>query len=396
MSSSLNAAQRAYLLRPDLDRDRVSTRKQSGRDMSYVEAWDIKRTLIRVFGFGGFSVDLTDCSLAFEQQVPQASNPDKMNWNVGYRAVVRLTIDYATYTEAAVGFASLPDRGEAHDMAMKTAESDALKRAAIYLGTQFGLGLYNNGSLLDVVKGTLDGNGPSARAGSGENDPHGSGLPGVPGSPAQGVRDSDSEGPVAPPGAEVGGSASGGVRGPGESNPGRPDPGPSVLQQGVRGAGAPGTSDQGRERQAGGGAQPDRDQEQGEDALPAGAPVQPGEHVQPAERGQVLPGVRPEGDGQVVQGSKADYAGVIRVAPVTDEEGTPGWTWMKALRELAVEPDNEARTLGVAALINLADGGTLGDGFLDEVVLVKDQQMTRRRLADMVRLGKFIQNGEQQ
>ena len=60
-----------------------------------------------------------------------------------------------TYTEAAVGSATLPQRGEAHDMAVKTAESDAIKRAAINLGTQFGLSLYNNGDLKDVVKATL-------------------------------------------------------------------------------------------------------------------------------------------------------------------------------------------------------------------------------------------------
>jgi recombination DNA repair RAD52 pathway protein len=41
-------------------------------------------------------------------------------------------------------------------MAIKSAESDALKRAAINLGTQFGLSLYNNGSLRDVVIQTLD------------------------------------------------------------------------------------------------------------------------------------------------------------------------------------------------------------------------------------------------
>ena len=46
-------------------------------------------------------------------------------------------------------------RGEAHDMAIKTAESDALKRAAINLGTQFGLSLYDEGSMKDVVGMTL-------------------------------------------------------------------------------------------------------------------------------------------------------------------------------------------------------------------------------------------------
>jgi hypothetical protein len=41
-------------------------------------------------------------------------------------------------------------------MAIKTAESDALKRAAINLGTQFGLSLYNNGATADVIGKTLD------------------------------------------------------------------------------------------------------------------------------------------------------------------------------------------------------------------------------------------------
>jgi hypothetical protein len=40
-------------------------------------------------------------------------------------------------------------------MAVKTAESDALKRAAINLGTQFGLSLYDNGSRNDVVGHSL-------------------------------------------------------------------------------------------------------------------------------------------------------------------------------------------------------------------------------------------------
>jgi hypothetical protein len=41
-------------------------------------------------------------------------------------------------------------------MAVKTAESDALKRCAVNLGTQFGLSLYQNGATVDVVQRTLD------------------------------------------------------------------------------------------------------------------------------------------------------------------------------------------------------------------------------------------------
>ena len=149
----LNNAQYDQLLKP-LNAGRVAKRQQAGRSLSYLEAWDVKAHLNRIFGFLNWSADVVESSLAFEEQ------NEKGQWQVGYKVVLRLSIgsEYpsATYTEAAVGSASLPQRGEAHDMAIKTAESDALKRAAINLGTQFGLSLYDNGSLKDVVGRTLD------------------------------------------------------------------------------------------------------------------------------------------------------------------------------------------------------------------------------------------------
>ena len=144
------------LLKP-LNASRVAQRSQAGISLSYLEAWDVKAHLIRIFGFGGWSADVLSADLAFEEK------DEKGRWNVGYKVVMRLRIhggdplvmDDATYTEAAVGSSTQPQRGEAHDMAIKTAESDALKRAAINLGTQFGLSLYDNGNRNDVVKKTL-------------------------------------------------------------------------------------------------------------------------------------------------------------------------------------------------------------------------------------------------
>lgn len=151
----LNQQQYEQLLKP-LNESRVAKRGQAGRQLSYLEAWDVKAHLIRIFGFLNWSADVIESSLAFEEK------NEKGQWNVGYKVVLRLRIhgkdmfEDTTYTEAAVGSATLPQRGEAHDMAIKTAESDALKRAAINLGTQFGLSLYSNGSLRDVVVKTLD------------------------------------------------------------------------------------------------------------------------------------------------------------------------------------------------------------------------------------------------
>ena len=151
----LTTEQYAQLLKP-LNASRIAQRNQSGISLSYLEAWDVKAHLIRIFGFGGWSADVLSADLMFEDK------DEKGRWNVGYKVIMRLRIhadnDFlgdTTYTEAAVGSATLPQRGEAHDMAVKTAESDALKRAAINLGTQFGLSLYDNGNRNDVVKATL-------------------------------------------------------------------------------------------------------------------------------------------------------------------------------------------------------------------------------------------------
>jgi recombination DNA repair RAD52 pathway protein len=125
--------------------------------MAYLEAWDVRAHLIRLFGFGGFSLELLDYEMAFEEATQTRAGKDA--YRVGYRARIRLTIPAlgAVYTEAAFGDSIMPasKRGDAHDLAIKTAESQALKRAAMNLGTQFGLSLYNNATTSDIVGRTL-------------------------------------------------------------------------------------------------------------------------------------------------------------------------------------------------------------------------------------------------
>lgn len=147
----LTEKQKEQLLKP-LNPVRVAKRSGGGgKQLSYLETWDVKAHLIRIFGFGGWSWEVQSAELVFEQDTGG-------KWNVGYKVVGSLTIpalSFCTYTEAAIGSSTLPQRGEAHDMAVKTAESDAIKRAAINLGDQFGLSLYNNGATSAVVGQTL-------------------------------------------------------------------------------------------------------------------------------------------------------------------------------------------------------------------------------------------------
>ena len=152
MNTQITIEQYEQLLKP-LNETRVAQRSGGGgRSLSYLEAWDVKAHLIRLFGFGRWSANVLQAELVFEEK------NEKGQWNVGYKVLLELKIHdlVCSYTEAAIGSATLSQRGEAHDMAIKTAESDALKRAAINLGDQFGLSLYNNGSSAPVVIKTLE------------------------------------------------------------------------------------------------------------------------------------------------------------------------------------------------------------------------------------------------
>lgn len=146
------------ILMGDLNPSRVSKRSQGGRSLSYLEAWDVKATLIRVFGFGGFSADVLQSEILEINRNPEAKDSKGSTYTqieALAKVTVRLTIHGdtdVTYTESAAASQKGRDVGEVVDFALKTAESDALKRAAIYLGTQFGLSLYQDGSTREVIK----------------------------------------------------------------------------------------------------------------------------------------------------------------------------------------------------------------------------------------------------
>lgn len=145
----LTDAQFEQLLK-GINPQRVSTFKKAGKEYGYVEAYEIRAHLIRLFGPVAWSEDVTAMELVFEDQ-----NKDG-KWTVCYRAAVRLTIGDATYTEWATGDAqNQPSRADAHDLAVKTAQSQAFKRCAMNLGDQFGLSLYRKGSKAPLVVRTL-------------------------------------------------------------------------------------------------------------------------------------------------------------------------------------------------------------------------------------------------
>lgn len=137
------------------------------RGLAHLEAWDVRRQLIRIFGFGGFSIETLSLDLVHNHGQEGFRRKNKQGefygdpftaWTVVYRAQVRLTVfdtsgrEICHWEDGAAGDAvNQPSVGDAHDMAMKTAFSQALKRCAVNLGDQFGLSLYNDGSRDAVV-----------------------------------------------------------------------------------------------------------------------------------------------------------------------------------------------------------------------------------------------------
>ncbi|MGW9238095.1 Rad52/Rad22 family DNA repair protein [[Kitasatospora] papulosa] len=135
--------------------------------LSHLEAWDVRRQLLRIFGFGGYSVETLSLDLVHENRQDNFRKKNKQGepygnaytaWTIVYRAQIRLTVFDTTgreichWEDGAAGDAiNQPSVGDAHDMAMKTSLSQALKRCAVNLGDQFGLSLYNDGSRDAVV-----------------------------------------------------------------------------------------------------------------------------------------------------------------------------------------------------------------------------------------------------
>ncbi len=173
----ISIAQYEQLLQPVNPR-RVQTLKKGNTKLSHLEAWDVRRQLLRIFGFFSYDIETVALDLVKEIEHPpgsiaktvwkngKPSNETTTNkttlWTVVYRAQVKLVIKdgpgiLASYEDGASGdAANQPSIGDAHDLAMKTALSQALKRCAVNLGDQFGLSLYDGGSVQPVVGTTLN------------------------------------------------------------------------------------------------------------------------------------------------------------------------------------------------------------------------------------------------
>lgn len=124
-----------------------------------------------MFGWDGWSFEVISCDCILERSKWDEDSTHKGRHTVAYRVTGRLSIRdkagrvLATFEDGATGDAqNQPGFADAHDMALKTAMSQALKRCAVNLGDRFGLSLYNKGAAVAVVGKSL------AHSSTGERD----------------------------------------------------------------------------------------------------------------------------------------------------------------------------------------------------------------------------------
>lgn len=141
---------------------------EAKQGLNYIPTHEVKAELSRIFGPGNWDHTIHDVTLLYQREVTEGQPGFPRNgkasayYIVGYRVACTLRIrDYegnpvAETTEYhAEENAPQPNMGEAHALALTSAESYALRRAALDFGDAFGLHLYDNGSTAPLIKGTL-------------------------------------------------------------------------------------------------------------------------------------------------------------------------------------------------------------------------------------------------
>lgn len=124
----------------------VKSRNQGGRAVSYVEGWHAIAEANRIFGFDAWCRETVDLKCVSEKERAIGKQGDA-GYGVTYIARVRITVFSGTEEViregCGTGHGIDRDLGQAHESALKEAETDAMKRALMTFGNPFGLALYD-------------------------------------------------------------------------------------------------------------------------------------------------------------------------------------------------------------------------------------------------------------
>jgi hypothetical protein len=137
--------------------------------VSYLEGWQVIAEANRIFGFDGWQRQTiaVRCVAQAERLIGRDQKP---GWGVTYTARVRVTVTAGGLIPlvregSGAGHGIDVDLGQAHESALKEAETDAMKRALMTFGNPFGLALYDKAQR-QVSSGTTQGRSQSETAGS--------------------------------------------------------------------------------------------------------------------------------------------------------------------------------------------------------------------------------------
>ncbi len=120
----------------------VKSRDQAGRQVSYVEGWHVIAEANRIFGFDNWTRETLDvrCVAEKDREIGKAKLP---GFGVTYICKVRVIVNGVAREGCGAGHGIDRDLGQAHESAIKEAETDAMKRAFMTFGNPFGLALYD-------------------------------------------------------------------------------------------------------------------------------------------------------------------------------------------------------------------------------------------------------------
>jgi hypothetical protein len=165
MTCTFSAEQITALSAP-LDRAKVRQREQGRSQVSYLEGWQVIAEANRIFGFDGWQRETVAlrCVNQSERSIGRDNRP---GWGVTYTARVRISVSTAGQPTliregSGAGHGIDVDLGQAHESALKEAETDAMKRALMTFGNPFGLALYDKRQR-EVTGAAETGERPSSR-----------------------------------------------------------------------------------------------------------------------------------------------------------------------------------------------------------------------------------------
>lgn len=118
----------------------VKSREQNGAVLSYVEGWHVIAEANRIFGYDAWDRQTAQVACVWEGT---RRGLDIASYTARVRVQVRAGGTIVSRDGCGAGHGSGLSKGEAHEIAMKAAETDATKRALCTFGNPFGLALYD-------------------------------------------------------------------------------------------------------------------------------------------------------------------------------------------------------------------------------------------------------------